>query len=116
MGAEIEEDWLRYSPPRSDEVVIEEDLAVEEEEEGKIVSRFASEIEGDCIPVTGPDGERVYAKINRVEEEDNLRRLDVKQHTKGKPLFIQMFSRVLFFYSKSTVEFLLRNDRLHKWG
>ncbi|KAM7462045.1 hypothetical protein LguiA_030166 [Lonicera macranthoides] len=81
VGAEIEEDWLRYSPTRSDEVVIEEDLVVEEE--GKIVSRFASEIEGDCIPITGPDGERVYTKIDRFEEEDRGRRLDVKHHTKG---------------------------------
>ncbi|KQK22437.1 chromosome transmission fidelity protein 18 homolog [Brachypodium distachyon] len=48
----VDEDWLRYSPPTAVEIVAE-----------KIVSRFASEIQGDCMPVTAPNGERVYAKL-----------------------------------------------------
>ena len=48
----VDEDWLRYSPPPAVEVVAE-----------KTVSRFASEIQGDCMPVTAPNGERVYAKL-----------------------------------------------------
>lgn len=46
-------DWLRYSPPPAPEVVFVE----------KTISRFASEIHGDCVPVTAPNGERVYAKL-----------------------------------------------------
>ncbi|KAL6907517.1 hypothetical protein ACP4OV_002556 [Aristida adscensionis] len=52
-----DEDWLRYSPPPAAEVVIVE----------KTISRFASEIQGDCLPVTAPNGERVYAKLAREE-------------------------------------------------
>jgi chromosome transmission fidelity protein 18 len=48
----VDEDWLRYSPPPAAEVVAE-----------KTVSRFASEIQGDSMPVTAPNGERVYAKL-----------------------------------------------------
>ncbi|VAI07444.1 unnamed protein product [Triticum turgidum subsp. durum] len=48
----VDEDWLRYSPPPAAEAVAE-----------KIVSRFASEIQGDSMPVTAPNGERVYAKL-----------------------------------------------------
>ncbi|XP_062210694.1 uncharacterized protein LOC133912120 [Phragmites australis] len=56
-----DEDWLRYSPPPAPEpeVVVAE----------KTISRFASEIQGDCVPVTAPNGERVYAKL-AMEELD----------------------------------------------
>jgi chromosome transmission fidelity protein 18 len=51
---EEDEDWLRYSPPPPvPEVVVAE----------KTISRFASEIHGDCVAVTAPSGERVYAKL-----------------------------------------------------
>ncbi|KAG8096656.1 hypothetical protein GUJ93_ZPchr0013g37500 [Zizania palustris] len=46
-----DDDWLRYSPPVA-EVVAE-----------TTISRFASDIRGDCIPITAPNGERVYAKL-----------------------------------------------------
>lgn len=49
----MDEDWLRYSPPPAPEVISAE----------KTISRFASEIQGDCVPVTAPNGERVYAKL-----------------------------------------------------
>ncbi|NP_001339270.1 uncharacterized protein [Zea mays] len=48
-----DEDWLRYSPPPAPEIVVAE----------KTISRFASEIHGDSVPVTAPNGERVYAKL-----------------------------------------------------
>jgi chromosome transmission fidelity protein 18 len=48
-----DEDWLRYSPPPAAEVVVAETT----------ISRFASEIQGDCVPITAPNGERVYAKL-----------------------------------------------------
>ncbi|KAL6644788.1 hypothetical protein ACP70R_016396 [Stipagrostis hirtigluma subsp. patula] len=49
-----DEDWLRYSPSPAAEV----DVVAE-----KTISRFASEIQGDCVPITAPNGERVYAKL-----------------------------------------------------
>ncbi|GJN08361.1 hypothetical protein PR202_ga26272 [Eleusine coracana subsp. coracana] len=49
----VDEEWLRYSPPPAPEVVVAETT----------ISRFASEIQGDCVPVTAPNGERVYAKL-----------------------------------------------------
>ncbi|XXG39699.1 hypothetical protein AAC387_Pa01g0590 [Persea americana] len=88
--AEADEDWLRYSPPPqpenpaldpvidavpADEVVAP--VAVEE----KVLSRFASEIDGECISVTGPGGDRVYAKMSRCEMENDGKRLHV-----GRPL------------------------------
>ncbi|KAK9287905.1 hypothetical protein L1049_016349 [Liquidambar formosana] len=67
VGPETDEDWLRYLPPKESDVHVVDQVVVEEE---KIVSRFASEIDGDCIPVTGPSGDRVYAKMSRVEKKD----------------------------------------------
>ncbi|XP_051118376.1 uncharacterized protein LOC127242740 isoform X2 [Andrographis paniculata] len=69
VGAvEDDEDWIKELPP---EDVVEE---MEEEREERIVSRFASEIDGDCLPVTGLDGERVYAKLCRIEKDDEERK------------------------------------------
>ncbi|KAL8026519.1 hypothetical protein ABFS82_14G033000 [Erythranthe guttata] len=59
-----EEEWLRYSPPRD---TVEEMEVVEGE---RFLSRYATEIDGDCVPVTGLDGERVYAKIRGVDIDD----------------------------------------------
>ncbi|XP_021822992.1 chromosome transmission fidelity protein 18 homolog isoform X2 [Prunus avium] len=59
-------DWLQYSPPHQSDPTVDEQVvdAVEE----KVVSRYASEIHGDFIPVTAPGaGDRVYAKICRIE-------------------------------------------------
>lgn len=84
-GEGAEEDWLRYSPPpmgtEEGGGVVEEDVVVEVE---KVVSRFASEIDGDFVPVTGLDGERVYAKMSsRVEEINGLKKVGIKVHTGG---------------------------------
>ncbi|KAI3459626.1 hypothetical protein Pfo_016289 [Paulownia fortunei] len=65
-GGDDDEEWLRYSPPRA---IVEEMEVVEAERGERILSRYAMEIEGDCVPVTGLDGERVYAKICGVEME-----------------------------------------------
>uniref|UniRef100_A0A453IFN9 AAA+ ATPase domain-containing protein n=1 Tax=Aegilops tauschii subsp. strangulata TaxID=200361 RepID=A0A453IFN9_AEGTS len=70
----VDEDWLRYSPPPAAEAVAE-----------KIVSRFASEIQGDSMPVTAPNGERVYAKLateKLVSEviEGTRRRTSISNH------------------------------------
>ncbi|KAF8388367.1 hypothetical protein HHK36_027033 [Tetracentron sinense] len=77
-GSEIDEDWLRFSPPM--ENIDETPVVVEEE---KFVSRFASEIDGDCIPVTGPSGDRVYAKMSRVERNDVSKKLNIKGYSYG---------------------------------
>ncbi|CAL0303132.1 unnamed protein product [Lupinus luteus] len=64
-----EEDWLRYSPPP---VAAEEVRFVKE----KTVSRYASEIDGECMPVTAPGGDRVYAKMDRFQGEERLKKLE----------------------------------------
>ncbi|KAL7177426.1 hypothetical protein ACSBR2_030732 [Camellia fascicularis] len=93
LGTEIDdEDWIRYSPPppQNEATEVVETVVVEAVE--KIVSRYASEINGDCIPVTGLDGDRVYAKMSRVEE-DRLKKLDVKAYSSGlisEPIHILM--------------------------
>ncbi|CAA2955449.1 Hypothetical predicted protein [Olea europaea subsp. europaea] len=75
-------EWLRYSPPR----IVREDRVIVEEREERILSRFATEIEGDCVPVTGLDGERVYAKMCRgmMVEEDRMKKLSVKGDSNGE--------------------------------
>ncbi|KAG7653069.1 AAA+ ATPase domain [Arabidopsis suecica] len=81
---EIEdEDWLRFSPVK--EVV----HAMEEEEEvvipqETILSRYASEIDGECVPITAPDGgERVYVKFCRALGDEEVKKLDVKDKSHG---------------------------------
>ncbi|KAL2326602.1 hypothetical protein Fmac_025660 [Flemingia macrophylla] len=64
----IEEDWLHYSPPP--EPPRETTFAKE-----KALSRFASEIDGECMPVTAPNGDRVYAKLNRFQGEECVTKL-----------------------------------------
>lgn len=71
-----EEAWLRYSPPQNAED--SEPMAVDEE---RIVSRYASEIEGDFIPVTGPGGDRVYLKYSAT---GRLKKPDLQGPTKGE--------------------------------
>lgn len=79
-----DEDWLRYSPPKQPE---EEPMVVEQEPEPepeeKILAKYALEIDGDCTPVTGLDGERVYAKICRVENE-RFKKLEVSGYSTGE--------------------------------
>ncbi|KAJ6713084.1 P-LOOP CONTAINING NUCLEOSIDE TRIPHOSPHATE HYDROLASES SUPERFAMILY PROTEIN [Salix purpurea] len=89
-GLEVDdEDWLRPVQDRNsgnEEEIVEVVVVVEEEEEEeeKIVSRYVSEIDGDFIPVTAPSGgDRVYAKICRVDTEQGAKKLDFKSQSNG---------------------------------
>lgn len=81
-----EDEWLRYAPPPREEV--EEVVVVDEEEKEKekFISRYATDIEGDFMPVTAPDGVRVYAKLIDQEIDDKYKKLDVKAPLKGRLL------------------------------
>ncbi|XP_057783612.1 uncharacterized protein LOC131001284 [Salvia miltiorrhiza] len=70
-GSDDDKEWLRCSPPRD---TFEEMEVVEDGEQERILSRYATEIDGDCVPITGLDGERVYAKIcSSVEMDEEVR-------------------------------------------
>ncbi|XVE81404.1 hypothetical protein DITRI_Ditri15bG0060700 [Diplodiscus trichospermus] len=76
---EDEEDWLRHSPPQETTVAAE----VEKDEEVYLF-RYVSAINGDCVPVTAPSGgERVYAKISRVQRDERLDKLNLKERSNG---------------------------------
>ncbi|KAK2643910.1 hypothetical protein Ddye_019105 [Dipteronia dyeriana] len=75
---EEQEDQQPYSPPP--EVEQEEVRVVEEE---NTLSRYAFQIDGECMPVTAPGGDRVYAKICRFETEERLKKLNVKSNSNG---------------------------------
>ncbi|KAI5394644.1 hypothetical protein KIW84_061326 [Lathyrus oleraceus] len=66
-----DEDWLRYSPPPSP--VRAEEVRLSKE---KTLSRFASEIDGEVMPVTAPNGDRVYTKLDRYYGEDRATKLN----------------------------------------
>ncbi|XP_061362875.1 uncharacterized protein LOC133306562 [Gastrolobium bilobum] len=70
-----DEDWLRYSPPPPPPV--EEVRSVKE----TMLSRYASKIDGECMPVTAPSGDRVYVKLNRFQGEERVRKLDCKGYS-----------------------------------
>ncbi|KAL8128846.1 hypothetical protein V2J09_018001 [Rumex salicifolius] len=54
-----------------------------EKEEVKYLSQFASEIDGDCVPVTGPCGERVYAKIDKDESAVGVKNFKISVQSGG---------------------------------
>ncbi|KAL8122027.1 uncharacterized protein LOC141659384 [Apium graveolens] len=74
-----EEDWLP-SPIRE----VEESVEAEVFEE-MIVTRYASQIDGEFVPVTGPCGDRVYAKFSRFEFDDSMKKnkLDSNAYSNG---------------------------------
>ncbi|XP_071720190.1 uncharacterized protein [Rutidosis leptorrhynchoides] len=79
---EDDDEWMRYSPPPPLEEAAD-DVEVAEVKE-KFISRFVADIDGDFMPVTGPDGDRVYAKlISEVYDDDKMKKLDVKAYSKG---------------------------------
>ena len=57
-------------------------------DEERIVSRYASEIGGDCIPMIGPGGDRVYLKISATGSDGRLKKLDLEGRTKGESSFV----------------------------
>lgn len=102
-----EEDWLRYSPPPA-----REPSPVVEEQEEKIVSRYASQIDGDCIPVTAPSGDRVYAKICRVVREERLNKLHAKTQSGGRVITFALF---LFGFQESCPLFFIIIRKIFIW-
>ena len=83
---EEEEDWIRYSPPpEATDSIVEERVGEDVVEEEKLVWKFASEIDGDFVPVTDPsNGDRVYAKITKEEEKkERQEKLVVKSQSGG---------------------------------
>lgn len=101
-GSDDDEEWLRYSPPQD---TVEDMEVVEEETEEKILSRFATEINGDCVPVTGLDGERVYAKICSLDmdELERNKKLNSGGDLNGKPITFD----VLAYLNYSICNFFL---------
>ncbi|XP_062109092.1 uncharacterized protein LOC133819774 [Humulus lupulus] len=80
----LEEDevLLRFSPPEVSEPILED--RAEDAVEEKLVWRYASEIDGDFIPVTAPSGgDRVYAKITTEEMNERREKLYVKTPSAG---------------------------------
>uniref|UniRef100_M4EP67 Uncharacterized protein n=1 Tax=Brassica campestris TaxID=3711 RepID=M4EP67_BRACM len=73
-----DEEWLRRFPVKEVVQIMEE----EEEEvipQETILSRYASEIDGECFPITAPDGgDRVYAKFSRALGDEEVKRFDLK--------------------------------------
>lgn len=88
---EADDDWLRYSPPPQEESVV-----IVEEEKETFISRYVTDIEGDFMPVTAPDGDRVYAKLVKEEKDGKLKKLDVKAPSKGRVLLTWLISTVKF--------------------
>ncbi|CAJ1967958.1 unnamed protein product [Sphenostylis stenocarpa] len=74
--AAADEDWLRYSPPLPEPSAQETTFPKE-----KTLSRFASEIDGECMPISAPNGDRVYAKLNRFEGEERVKNLDCNSYS-----------------------------------
>ncbi|KAI4346173.1 hypothetical protein L6164_013246 [Bauhinia variegata] len=79
LAPEADEDWLRYSPPSGNDSEEAEQVCFVK---GKTLSRYASEIDGECMPVTAPGGNRVYAKMNRMEGEERLKKLDIRAQSR----------------------------------
>ncbi|RVW85782.1 hypothetical protein CK203_055384 [Vitis vinifera] len=50
--------------------------------------KYGCEIDGDCIPVTGPGGDRVYLKISATGSDGRLKKLDLEGRTKGESSFV----------------------------
>ncbi|XP_048129334.1 chromosome transmission fidelity protein 18 homolog isoform X3 [Rhodamnia argentea] len=77
-----EEDWMRYSPPpETSHTELREEEILEPEEVA--ISRYASQIDGECVPVTAPGGDRVYAKICRFDIDSRPKKLDTRAQSDG---------------------------------
>lgn len=68
------------------------------------MSRYASQIDGDFVPVTGPCGERVYAKISRVERDDLVKKFDTKVYSNGRVMLITLIFFILVAVENVVVE------------
>lgn len=105
-----DEEFLRCTVPRD---TVEEMEVVEEAVQEKILSRFASEIDGDCVPITGLGGERVYAKICSsvdMDEEGRYKKLNFRQNHAGEALTFNVFLHSIVCFSRSSVSDVLLPD------
>ncbi|CAF2105319.1 unnamed protein product [Brassica oleracea] len=72
-----DEEWLRFSPVKEAVQIMEEEEEVISQE--TVLSRYASEIDGECFPITAPDGgDRVYAKFSRALGDEEVKRFHLK--------------------------------------
>jgi chromosome transmission fidelity protein 18 len=82
----VEEDWLRYSPPPTTTTTTTTTTTSVEEvrlSKEKTLSRFASEIDGEVMPITAPNGDRVYTKLDRYYGEEQVTKLNYKGYSSG---------------------------------
>ncbi|XP_042518071.1 chromosome transmission fidelity protein 18 homolog [Macadamia integrifolia] len=85
---EIDDEWLQNLQPKENS-----DSALPVVEEEKFISRFASEIKGAYMPITGPSGDRVYAKMSWAEVNDDFKKLRVQGYGNdliSKPINVLM--------------------------
>ncbi|GAB2267252.1 hypothetical protein Dimus_037936 [Dionaea muscipula] len=72
---------------------------VAEDEPEMFLSRYAWEIDGDCMPVTAPCGERVYAKVAKAAATEKStpasRKFSVSSHCRGGNLRSTPISPIL---------------------
>lgn len=93
---EEEEDWLRYSPPpETNHAELPEEEILEPEEVA--ISRYASQIDGECVPVTAPGGDRVYAKICRFDIDSRPKKLDTGARSGGNFLLLSCLTCLSLF-------------------
>lgn len=70
------------------------------------IFRYASEIDGECIPITAPDGgERVYAKFCRDLGDEPVKKLDVKAKSNGTNFAIKLYDfPIVSLYAREILE------------
>jgi len=95
-----EEDWLQPAPL---EVTVEEVRFSKD----KTLSRFASEIDGEVMPVTAPNGDRVYTKLDRYYGEDRVTKLNCRGDSSGILLFDKFVSVIQFCIISLSISFII---------
>ncbi|GAQ84926.1 DNA replication checkpoint protein CHL12/CTF18 [Klebsormidium nitens] len=88
----------------------------------KKLSRIAAEIEGDCMPITGPTGERVYAQLDggggsRVTSARQLRELfkapgDKSEGLGGKPLLGEPIEKLMERIEQERLEQAIKDSEV----
>ena len=71
-----EEDDPIALPPSREQLTVTSPIRTDDE---RFLRRFASEIDGECIPVTGPCGNRVYAKMSTATIGSGAKELRTEQ-------------------------------------
>jgi chromosome transmission fidelity protein 18 len=105
----VEEDWLRYSPPPTTTTTTTttsvEEVKLSEE---KTLSRFASEIDGEVMPITAPNGDRVYTKFDRFYGDEQVTKLNCRGYSSGSYSFLELSSFVQFLHKFTITYFNLQ--------